>query len=65
MQVTLIGEKIPEKRYSMEGCEYCNKITKHEIIKLPHDNGNGGDLKCTVCGSYRLWKIQGFDAQLM
>lgn len=64
-QLTLDGDNIAVPQYSDEGCECCNAVTKHEILSLPYPNGNGGDLRCTICDSYRMWKIQGMDAQLM
>lgn len=47
-------------------CSFCKKNTEHEIINSDYnDEGTGGDLICTKCGSKRMDKIQGFNAALM
>ena len=50
----------------MKYCNFCKKETEHSIIrKEKNKDGTGGELKCSICGSVRLDKIQGFDASLM
>jgi len=39
-------------------CNYCKQDTKHEYIEENY-------MKCMVCGSGRMDKIQGFNAVLM
>lgn len=46
-------------------CDYCKDTTKHEIRSSPNSEGTSGDLRCCICGSCRLDKIQGFNANLM
>ena len=46
-------------------CNYCRRYTSHKVLSLPNRQGTGGDLRCTVCSSSRLDKIQGFNANLM
>ena len=46
-------------------CAYCKRMTLHQILSVPNKQGTGGDLRCTVCRSSRLDKIQGMDAELM
>jgi hypothetical protein len=49
----------------LEFCNYCKKYRPHEVKSLPNKQGTGGDLRCTCCGSSRLDKIQGVNANLM
>jgi len=46
-------------------CNYCKKYTDHKVWSLPNEEGTGGNMTCTVCGSARMDTIQGFDANLM
>jgi len=47
-------------------CAYCKKQTPHNVVKKGGSTDAGqDDLRCTKCGSARLHKIQGFDAELM
>ena len=46
-------------------CAYCKKMTAHRLLSRPNKSGTGRDLRCTVCSSSRLDKIQGMDAELM
>jgi len=59
-----IVEDKPQIR--MTYCAYCRAVTPH-VVKdaTTNQEGTGGDLVCTRCGSQRLGTIQGFDASLM
>ena len=54
------------KLQKVDYCNYCRKNTLHTIQSDEYnDEGTGGKLLCTVCGSCRMDKIQGFNANLM
>jgi hypothetical protein len=46
-------------------CDYCQKVTKHELSGAYNKDGTGCDRKCLECGSTTLHKIQGFNSNLM
>jgi hypothetical protein len=47
-------------------CSCCKKNTIHEIENMDkNEEGTGGKLICSKCGSCRMDTIQGFNAALM